>query len=130
MFSRYDYIHSPKKNVFSGTSEELGDFPSKESACSSGDYRWVEKVSWRRAWQPTAVFLPGESHGQRSLAATVHGVTESQTQLSDQAHALRNYTNNPGRYLASQSNLWLSKEVYKFYLLILGLQMQKRVCTL
>ena len=22
---------------------------------------------WRRAWQPTAVFLPGESHGQRSL---------------------------------------------------------------
>ena len=25
------------------------------------------KVSWRRAWQPTPVFLPGESHGQRSL---------------------------------------------------------------
>ena len=23
---------------------------------------------WRRAWQPTPVFLPGESHGQRSLA--------------------------------------------------------------
>jgi len=29
---------------------------------------WVEKISWRRAWQPTPVFLPGESHGQRSLA--------------------------------------------------------------
>ena len=28
------------------------------------------------------VFLPGESHGQRSLATTVHGVAESQTQLS------------------------------------------------
>ena len=27
--------------------------------------------------QPTAVFLPGESHGQRSLVATVHGVMES-----------------------------------------------------
>ena len=27
------------------------------------------------AWQPTPVFLPGESHGQGSLAATVHGVT-------------------------------------------------------
>ena len=25
-------------------------------------------ISWRRAWQPTPVFLPGESHGQRSLA--------------------------------------------------------------
>ena len=24
-------------------------------------------VFWRRAWQPTPVFLPGESHGQRSL---------------------------------------------------------------
>ena len=23
---------------------------------------------WRRAWQPTPVFLPGESHGQRNLA--------------------------------------------------------------
>ena len=28
---------------------------------------WVGKISWRRAWQPTPVFLPGESHGQRSL---------------------------------------------------------------
>ena len=28
---------------------------------------WVEKISWRRAWQPTLVFLPEESHGQRSL---------------------------------------------------------------
>ena len=28
----------------------------------------VRKIPWRRAWQPTPVFLPGESHGQRSLA--------------------------------------------------------------
>ena len=28
---------------------------------------WVGKIPWRRAWQPTPVFLPGESHGQRSL---------------------------------------------------------------
>ena len=28
---------------------------------------WVGKISWRREWQPTPVFLPGESHGQRSL---------------------------------------------------------------
>ena len=27
----------------------------------------IEKILWRRAWQPTPVFLPGESHGQRSL---------------------------------------------------------------
>ena len=28
---------------------------------------WVMKIHWRRKWQPTPVFLPGESHGQRSL---------------------------------------------------------------
>ena len=27
----------------------------------------VRKIPWRRKWQPTAVFLPGESHGWRSL---------------------------------------------------------------
>ena len=27
----------------------------------------VGEIPWRRAWQPTPVFLPGESHGQRSL---------------------------------------------------------------
>ena len=35
---------------------------------------------WRRKWQPTLVFLPGEFHGQRSLAGyIVHGVTKSRT---------------------------------------------------
>ena len=28
---------------------------------------WVRKIPWRRSWQPTPVFLPGESHGQMSL---------------------------------------------------------------
>ena len=31
-------------------------------------YPWVGKIPWRRALQPPPVFLPGESHGQRSLA--------------------------------------------------------------
>ena len=29
---------------------------------------WVGMIPWRRTWQPTPVFLPGESHGQKSLA--------------------------------------------------------------
>ena len=29
---------------------------------------WVGKIFWRREWQPTPIFLPGESHGQRKLA--------------------------------------------------------------
>ena len=29
---------------------------------------WVGKIPWRRAWLPTPIFLPGESHEQRSMA--------------------------------------------------------------
>ena len=32
------------------------------------DDPWVRKISWRRKWQPTLIFLPGKSHEQRSLA--------------------------------------------------------------
>ena len=50
---------------------------------------WVGKMPWRRAWQPTPVFLPGESHGQEERGGlqslgpqrvrTVHRVAESDT---------------------------------------------------
>ena len=45
----------------------------KEPACQCkrckrhGFDPWVRKIPWRRAWQPTPVFLAGESHEQRSL---------------------------------------------------------------
>ena len=44
----------------------------KNLPANAGDKRhgfdhWVGKIPWRRAWQPTPIFLPGESHGQRSL---------------------------------------------------------------
>ena len=42
---------------------------------------WVQKLPWRRAWQPSPVFLPGESHGQRIWGATVHRVAKGQTRL-------------------------------------------------
>ena len=38
---------------------------------------WVGTIPWRRKWQPTPVFLPGESHGQRNLGVTVYRVAES-----------------------------------------------------
>ena len=52
------------------------EFSDKETACQ---YRrcefdpWVGATLWRRKWQPRAVFLPGESHGQRNLAGTSWG---------------------------------------------------------
>ena len=45
-----------------------GGVSRKESACQHRKYkRCVRKIPWRRKWQPTPVFLPGKSHGQRSL---------------------------------------------------------------
>ena len=41
---------------------------------------WVRKMSWRRKWQPTPVFLPGKSHGWRSLVGySPWGCKESDT---------------------------------------------------
>ena len=47
----------------------------------------VGKISWRRAWQSTLVFLPGESHEQRSLAGyNLWGYKESDmTEVAKQA---------------------------------------------
>ena len=46
----------------------------KDPPASAGDMRcefhpWVANLPWRRAWQPTPVFLPEESHGQKSLVS-------------------------------------------------------------
>ena len=66
------------------------DFPGgsdgKASAYNVGDPGSIPfpspgKISWRRKWQPTPVFLPGKSHGRRSLV--VQGVAKSRTRLSD-----------------------------------------------
>ena len=44
---------------------------------------WVGKIPWRRKWQPTPVFLPRESHGQRSLTGYSPWGCKSWTQLSN-----------------------------------------------
>ena len=50
-------------------------------------YHWGISLSlftflhWRKKWQPTPVFLPGESQGCGSLVAAVYGVAQSRTQL-------------------------------------------------
>ena len=50
-----------------------GGTSGEEPACQCRRHKrcsfdpWVRKIPWNRKWQPTPVFLPGESHGQRSL---------------------------------------------------------------
>ena len=57
-----------------GTLGFSGGASGKEPACQCRRHKRhrfgprVGKIPWRKAWQLTAVLLPGESHGQRSLA--------------------------------------------------------------
>ena len=54
-----------------------GGATGKEPACQYRRHKkrgfdpWIGKIPWRRAWQLTPVFLPAESHGQRSLVGYV-----------------------------------------------------------
>ena len=65
--------------------EEPGRLQSMGSRRVGHD--WATSLSlftvlhWRRKWQPTPVFLPGESQGRESLVAAVYGVTQSRTWL-------------------------------------------------
>ena len=63
-------IHDYGKNHSLDYRGFLGGSDGKESTCQCkrpGFDHWVGKITWRRKWQPTPIFLPGESHGQRSL---------------------------------------------------------------
>ena len=44
------------------------NLPAKTGDMRQGFNPWVGKIPWRRKLQPTPVFLPGESHGQRILS--------------------------------------------------------------
>ena len=62
----------------------------KETACQCrrhGLNSWVRKIPWRRKWPPISIFLPGKSHGQRSLLAYSPQGCKSQAQLSGWAWA-------------------------------------------
>ena len=74
-----------------------GGTSGKEPACQCrrhkrcGFYPWVRKIPWSREWQPTPVFLPGESH-RGAWRATVQRVQQSWTwlnQLSTAQHKLQ-----------------------------------------
>ena len=68
-----------KKNMYTHThTHTYTGFPGgtggKGPTCQCREHKrhkfnpWVQKTPWRRAWQPTPAFLPGEAlHGQRSL---------------------------------------------------------------
>ena len=73
------YLESPEKMMRRGNSKkEVPVFPGgangKERVCQCRRHKrckfdpWIRKIPWRKAWQPTPVFLPRESHGWSTLA--------------------------------------------------------------
>ena len=89
-----------------------GGASDKELACQCrrhGFNSWVRKIPWRRKWQPTPVFLPGDSHGQKSLAGySTRGLKELDT--TEQLHFTSRHhqacSQNKG--LSRASWLWTS----------------------
>ena len=93
-------ISRVRAHSFCVSPSDFFGFPSdasgKESACQcrrherGGLHPSVRKIPQRRKWQPTPVFLLGESHGQRSLVCfSPHGHTESdrtERRQAGQAH--------------------------------------------
>ena len=70
-----------------------GGASGKESSCQCRSHKrrgfnpQVRKIPWRRVRPPTPVFLPRESHGQRSLVGYGHRVAKSWTLLTACTHA-------------------------------------------
>ena len=66
-YDKLNYWHPEEEKGFAG------GIGGKEPTCQCRRHKrpefepWFGKIPWRRKWQPTPVFLPGESHGQRNL---------------------------------------------------------------
>ena len=68
---------------------------------------WVGKIPWGRKWQPTPVFLPGESQGQRSLADySPWGHKESETTEQLSMHTFSGEGRRAGNRVNDRSYLY------------------------
>ena len=83
---------------------------------------WVEKTPWRMKWQPTPVFLPGKSHGQRSLAGCSpwgrkrvgHDLATKQ-QHSPSYTVVVNFISTSFLLQASRVTVWITINCGKFF---------------
>ena len=102
------------------THSSSNGFPSgdsgKESTCQCRRHKrrwfnpWVRKIPWSRKWQPTPVFLPGKSHGQRSLAGP-WGHKESDTTGQLSTHILKMCPNDEHGFVRLPiSKFWSKKD--------------------
>ena len=80
-------LHCPIWNYHNIVNQLPRCASGSEPACQCRRHRshgfnpWVGKIPWRRAWQPTPVFLPGESQDRGAWWALVHRIAKSWTGL-------------------------------------------------
>ena len=82
----------------------------KKPACQHskcGFDPWVRKISWRRKWQPTPVFLLQRSQEEPG-GLTVHEVTKSQTQLTMHTHTSKAFTKSTRKCTLSHIRLFVT----------------------
>ena len=70
------------------TTAQLANLPAMQETQRCRFDHWVRRIPWRRAWQSTPVFLPGEFHGQRSLVgySPRGGKDSDMTKVIEHAH--------------------------------------------
>ena len=69
-------------------------------------------MHWRRKWQPTPVFLPGESQGQGAWRAAVYGVAQSRTRLKQLSSSSNGETHIENRLMDTQGGKEGEGEIY------------------
>ena len=90
---------------------------SKASACQCRTYRrlgldpWVRKISWRRRWQPTPVFLSAEVHGQGSYSPQGRNESDTPEQLSMRTRVVMKIQQVKAAAAAAAKSLQLSDSV-------------------
>ena len=85
---------------------------------------WVEKIPWSRKWQPTPVFLLGNSMDRGAWQAIVHKVTKSWTKLNTHTHTHTNNNKSNREYLVQIFIL-----PFFFWLLLQSVESSARWCT-
>ena len=79
-----------------------GGTRDKEPACQCRRHKrckfspWIRMIPWRRAWQPTPIFLPGKSHGQRSPV----GYSPGDHKELDITEAAQHIVHHSGKHLS------------------------------
>ena len=88
---------------------------SAEDPRVTGLIPWVGKIPWSRKWQPTPVFLPGKSHGERSLWTTVCGIREEINKTMTKQQQQQSSLHILAKVIFHYKNITMSSPSLNFY---------------